>query len=131
MLAGSERVAAELAVRVLEPLKAQDADGIFRSTLRIYLGCGSVPETAEHGGGCGVGAVAGEFFFAAFFEVELALFEAEELADFSELHVAGCFECIEELRALLGVQWPDFAGISVDHLEVVDALQEPEALFNA
>lgn len=48
LLAGSTRVAHELASRVLDPLVAQDPDGIFVATLRTYLGCGSVPETAEH-----------------------------------------------------------------------------------
>lgn len=46
LLAGSERVAGDLATRVLDPLVAQDPDGIFVATLRTYLGCGSVPETA-------------------------------------------------------------------------------------
>jgi hypothetical protein len=46
LLAGSERVAADLAARVLDPLAAQDPDGIFASTLRTYLACGSVPDTA-------------------------------------------------------------------------------------
>jgi len=48
LLAGSTRVAHELTSRVLDPLVAQDPDGIFVATLRTYLGCGSVPETAEH-----------------------------------------------------------------------------------
>ncbi len=48
LLAGSPRVAEDVAARVLGPLIAQDADGIFVDTLRTYLGCGSVPETAEH-----------------------------------------------------------------------------------
>jgi sugar diacid utilization regulator len=49
LLAGSERVAGDLAARVLDPLAAQDPDGVFTATLRTYLGSGSVPETAaEH-----------------------------------------------------------------------------------
>jgi hypothetical protein len=47
LLAGSERVATDLASRVLDPLQAQDADGVFVATLRTYLACGSVPETAR------------------------------------------------------------------------------------
>jgi hypothetical protein len=47
LLAGSERVATDLAARVLDPLQAQDPDGVFEATLRTYLACGSVPETAE------------------------------------------------------------------------------------
>ncbi len=46
LLAGSERVATDLAARVLDPLQAQDPDGVFEATLRTYLACGSVPETA-------------------------------------------------------------------------------------
>lgn len=46
LLAGSERVALDLASRVLDPLAAQDPDGVFTATLHTYLGCGSVPETA-------------------------------------------------------------------------------------
>ena len=48
LLAASPRVAGELAARVLDPLAAQDPDGIFAVTLRTYLACGSVPETATH-----------------------------------------------------------------------------------
>jgi hypothetical protein len=48
LLAGSPRVAADVAGRVLGPLAAQDPDGIFRTTLRTYLATGSIPETAEH-----------------------------------------------------------------------------------
>jgi sugar diacid utilization regulator len=48
LIAGSDRVARELATRVLDPLDAQDPDGVFTDTLRAYLGCGSIPETAEH-----------------------------------------------------------------------------------
>jgi hypothetical protein len=47
LLAGSERGSGELAARVLDPLAAQDPDGIFRSTLRAYLASGSVPDTAK------------------------------------------------------------------------------------
>lgn len=46
LLASSERVAVDLASRVLDPLAAQDPDGVFTATLHSYLGCGSVPETA-------------------------------------------------------------------------------------
>lgn len=46
LLAGSERVSTDLAARVLDPLEAQDPDGVFVATLRSYLGCGSVPQTA-------------------------------------------------------------------------------------
>jgi hypothetical protein len=46
LLLGSPRVAASLHRRVTETLAAEDPDGIFTSTLRRYLGCGSVPETA-------------------------------------------------------------------------------------
>ncbi len=48
LLAGSARVASALHVRILDPLVAQDPDGIFLTTLHTYLGCGSVPETATH-----------------------------------------------------------------------------------
>ncbi len=48
LLAGSERVATDLTSRILDPLEAQDPDGIFVTTLRAYLGTGSIPETAEH-----------------------------------------------------------------------------------
>ncbi len=48
LLAGSERVSRDLAAQVLDPLIAQDPDRIFVTTLRTYLGCGSVPETAAH-----------------------------------------------------------------------------------
>ncbi len=47
LLAGNERVAAVLATRVLDPLVAQDPDGVFVATLRTYLLTGSVPDTAE------------------------------------------------------------------------------------
>ncbi|MFA9444205.1 PucR family transcriptional regulator [Egicoccus sp. AB-alg6-2] len=47
LLAGSERVVDGLAARVLDPLVAQDPDGIFVATLRTYLASGSIPETAE------------------------------------------------------------------------------------
>jgi hypothetical protein len=33
--------------RVLDPLQEQDPDGVFAATLRTYLACGSVPETAD------------------------------------------------------------------------------------
>ncbi|MFP4636250.1 MAG: PucR family transcriptional regulator, partial [Nitriliruptoraceae bacterium] len=48
LLAGSERVAADLASRVLDPLEGHDPDGIFVATLRTYLATGSIPATAGH-----------------------------------------------------------------------------------
>jgi hypothetical protein len=48
LVARADRVASDLSARVLDPLLAGDPDGIFVATLRTYLGCGSVPETAEH-----------------------------------------------------------------------------------
>ncbi len=46
LLAASQRVTDTLAGRVLDPLAAQDPDGVFLDTLRTYLACGSVPQTA-------------------------------------------------------------------------------------
>lgn len=46
LVAGADRISADLAERVLTPLRAQDPDGVFITTLRTYLGCGSIPETA-------------------------------------------------------------------------------------
>lgn len=48
LVAASPRVAGQLAARVLDPLAAQDPDGIFHATLRTYLATGSVPQTATH-----------------------------------------------------------------------------------
>lgn len=47
LLNDNERVAATLHRLVTEPLSAHDPDGIFTSTLRAYLDCGSIPETAR------------------------------------------------------------------------------------
>lgn len=47
LMGAAPRVGATLRRRVLEPLAAHDADGIFVSTLRRYLQTGSVPQTAE------------------------------------------------------------------------------------
>lgn len=46
LLAGSARMASDIASRVLDPLVAHDPDGVLAATLRTYLACGSIPETA-------------------------------------------------------------------------------------
>ena len=46
LVAGADRISVDLAERVLAPLRAQDPDGVFITTLRTYLGSGSIPETA-------------------------------------------------------------------------------------
>jgi hypothetical protein len=46
LLLAAPRVAAALERRLVEELASHDPDGIFVSTLRTYLGCGSVPRTA-------------------------------------------------------------------------------------
>lgn len=47
LLLGNERVALALARRVREVLAARDPGGAITATLRAYLACGSVPETAR------------------------------------------------------------------------------------
>lgn len=46
-VASNEPAARIVRERVLEPLGDHDPDGVFRSTLRTYLACGSIPETAR------------------------------------------------------------------------------------
>ena len=47
LLLGNERVAAALRRRVLDRITARDPSGGVVSTLRTYLACGSIPETAR------------------------------------------------------------------------------------
>ncbi len=47
LVASNPRLARAVHERLLEPLTAQDPDGVFLATLRRYLACGSVPETAK------------------------------------------------------------------------------------
>lgn len=47
LLAASPRVADSLHRRVAQTLLGRDHDGLVTSTLRAYLACGSVPETAK------------------------------------------------------------------------------------
>lgn len=47
LLLGNERVAAALRHRVLERLTGRDPSGVIVATLRTFLACGSVPETAR------------------------------------------------------------------------------------
>ncbi|MCU1586726.1 MAG: putative transcriptional regulator [Frankiales bacterium] len=47
LLLGNERVSQALRSRVLDLLTARDAGGVVIATLRSYLDCGSVPETAR------------------------------------------------------------------------------------
>jgi sugar diacid utilization regulator len=46
-VATNDRAARVLRERVLAPLSEHDPDGVFAATLRTYLACGSVPETAR------------------------------------------------------------------------------------
>lgn len=47
LLLGNDRVADALRRRVHDRIAARDPGGVITSTLRVYLGCGSVPETAR------------------------------------------------------------------------------------
>ncbi|HVE63963.1 MAG TPA: helix-turn-helix domain-containing protein [Mycobacteriales bacterium] len=47
LLLGNDRVAAALRHRVLDRLAAKDPSGAIVATLRTYLSCGSVPDTAR------------------------------------------------------------------------------------
>ena len=47
LLLGNERVAAALRRRVVDQLAARDSSGVLADTLRVYLSCGSIPETAR------------------------------------------------------------------------------------
>ena len=47
LLTGNPRVAAALSRRVREALAGRDHDGLITSTLRTFLDCGSVPDTAR------------------------------------------------------------------------------------
>lgn len=47
LLTGNPRVAASLSRRVREALAGRDHDGLITSTLRTFLECGSVPDTAR------------------------------------------------------------------------------------
>jgi hypothetical protein len=47
LLAGNVAVCQKLVEVVLEPLRASDPSGVFRDTLRAYLGVGSVPPVAR------------------------------------------------------------------------------------
>ncbi|GAC1610960.1 MAG: hypothetical protein NVS3B26_20750 [Mycobacteriales bacterium] len=47
LLLGNDRVAAALRARVGDVLSAKDGSGVLATTLRRYLECGSIPETAR------------------------------------------------------------------------------------
>ena len=47
LLLGNDRVAAALRRRVYDQLAARDSSGFLADTLRVYLSCGSIPETAR------------------------------------------------------------------------------------
>lgn len=48
LLHADERVAATLRRRVVDALAGRDHDGLVTATVRTYLSCGSIPETARH-----------------------------------------------------------------------------------